>query len=148
MSSRQRTISALERRGFDRIPVYHEGTPKVNAPLRKTLGAANDVALGLAPGDDWRYVAPEYEGPAPRTFEDGSQEGLWGERYVDIGYGDGLGTYPEAVYLPFAGMDDPSELEGYPFPRADWYDYGTIAQQCLIGATMLSSLAGRGVSTS
>ena len=30
MNSRQRVLGALERRGYDRIPVKHEGTPEVN----------------------------------------------------------------------------------------------------------------------
>jgi len=130
MNSRQRMISALDRRGFDRIPVHHEGTPEVNALLREALGVPDEEGLALALGDDWRYVAPAYIGPELRTFEDGSQEGIWGERYADVGYGDGLGTYPEAVYLPFADVDDPAELDDYRFPSVDWYDYSTIKQQC------------------
>jgi len=129
MNSRERMISALERRGFDRIPVHHEGTPEVNEMLRDHLGVDDDAGLAAVLGDDWRYVAPIYVGRELRTFEDGSEEGLWGERYGDIPYGDGLGTYPEAVYLPFADVDDPSDLDAYPFPSAESYDYGTVQAQ-------------------
>lgn len=130
MNSRERVLSALERKGYDRIPVHHEGTPEVNAILRDHFGVADDLALAEVLGDDWRYVKPAYIGPERRRFPDGSQEGLWGERYADLPYGDGLGTYPEAVYLPFADTEDPAELRDYPFPSADWYDYATIAEQC------------------
>ncbi|MFH1084726.1 MAG: uroporphyrinogen decarboxylase family protein [Chloroflexota bacterium] len=130
MNSRQRVRAAIERRGYDRIPVHHVGTPEVNAMLRAHFGADDDEALAEIVGDDWRYVAPTYIGPERRRFPDGSTEGIWGERYNDFPYGDGLGTYPEAVYLPFAGMDDVAQLQGYPFPNADWYDYGDIAAQC------------------
>ncbi len=130
MNSRERMLSALARKGYDRIPVHHEGTPEVNALLRRHFGAADDLALVGILGDDWRYVRPAYVGPERRVFPDGSTEGLWGERYGDIPYGDGLGTYPESVYLPFAGIEDPSALADYPFPSADWYDYSTIPQQC------------------
>jgi len=130
MNCRERTLSALERKGFDRIPVHHEGTPEVNAMLRQHFGLEDDLALAEVLGDDWRYVRPAFVGPERRHFSDGSVEGLWGERYNDLPYGDGIGTYPEAVYLPFAGMEDPADLEGYPFPSADWYDYSTIAEQC------------------
>jgi uroporphyrinogen decarboxylase len=130
MNSRERTKSALARQGWDRIPVHHEGTPEVNAILRQHFGVADDAALALVLGDDWRYVHPRYVGPERRRYPDGSTEGIWGERYADIPYGDGLGTYPEAVYLPFGEIEDPAALQGYPFPTADWYDYSTIAAQC------------------
>ncbi|MHB1294549.1 MAG: uroporphyrinogen decarboxylase family protein [Anaerolineae bacterium] len=130
MNSRERVLSAVARKGFDRIPVHHEGTPEVNTMLRQHFGVQDDLALAGVLGDDWRYVDGDFCGPERRRFPDGSVEGLWGERYGNIPYGDGLGTYPEAVYLPFADMEDPSELDGYPFPSADWYDYSTVAQQC------------------
>jgi uroporphyrinogen decarboxylase len=130
MNSRQRLLSAIARKGYDRIPVHHEGTPEVNALLRQHFGVSDDLALIQILGDDWRYIQPTYVGPELRTFADGSKQGLWGERYGDIPYGDGLGTYPEAVYLPFASIEDPAELRDYPFPSADWFDYSTIAAQC------------------
>lgn len=130
MNSRERVLNVLERRGYDRIAVHHEGTPEVNATLRDHFGVSDDLALAKMLGDDWRYVDPVFVGPERRRFPDGSHEGFWGERYAEIEYGDGLGTYPEAVHLPFAGIGDPARLKGYPFPSADWYDYGSIAEQC------------------
>ena len=130
MNARERTLSALARHGWDRIPVHHEGTPEVNAMLRQHFGVSDDLALIAILGDDWRYVRPVFVGPTRRTLPDGSIEGLWGERYADIPYGDGLGTYPEAVYRPFESIEDPAELKDYPFPTAHWFDYSSIAQQC------------------
>jgi uroporphyrinogen decarboxylase len=130
MNPRERVLGAIERKGWDRIPVHHEGTPEINAVLRQHFGVQDDLALAGILGDDWRYVHPTYTGPERCTFPDGTREGLWGERYGDIPYGDGLGTYPEAVYLPFAGIDDPADLADYPWPSAEWFDYGTISVQC------------------
>lgn len=130
MNSRQRISSALARKGYDRIPVHHEGTPEVNALLRQHLNVSDNLELAQRLGDDFRDVGGRYIGPERVKFPDGSVEGLWGERYNDISYGDGIGTYPEAVYLPFADMDDPVQLSGYPFPTADWFDFGTIPAQC------------------
>ena len=130
MNSKERMLGAMERKGFDRIPVHHEATPEVNAILREHFGVDDDLALRGLLGDDWRYVEPIYAGPELRTYPDGSVDGIWGERYNDIPYGDGLGTYPEAVYLPFEDMTDVGELTDYPWPTVDSYDYATIAQQC------------------
>jgi len=130
MSSRERVIGALERRGYDRIPVFYQGTPEITQILCTHLGVADLDALRDALGQDLRYIAPSYVGPQLRTFPDGSREGLWGERYADMPYGDGLGTYPEAVHLPFAEVEDPAELDAFRFPSADWYDYQGIREAC------------------
>ena len=78
-----------------------EGTPECErAAARQHFGVADDLGLALRLGEDLRNVGGRFIGPERRTFPDGSVEGLWGERYNDIPYGDGIGTYPEAVYLP------------------------------------------------
>ncbi len=128
MTSRQRVISSLERKGFDRIPVKHEGTPEVNTMLMKHFGLSNIEQLLYVLGDDFRYVEPVFVGPPRRTFPDGSVEGYWGERYTYAEY-DG-GRYLEASHLPFAGIEDPADLDRSSFPTADWFDYSTIRRQC------------------
>jgi len=128
MTPRQRVISCLERRGFDRIPVKHEGTPEVNAMLMSHFGLSNMEQLLHVLGDDFRYVEPLFVGPPRRTFPDGSIEGYWGERYTYAEY-DG-GRYLEASYLPFAGIQHPADLDRSAFPTADWFEYSTIRRQC------------------
>ncbi len=56
-----------------------------------------------------------------------------GEIYRPRSYGAGedAGEYGEADYLPFAGIEDPAALADYPWPRADWFDYDGIREQCL-----------------
>ncbi len=128
MNSRERVISSLERKGYDRIPVKHEGTPEVNKVLLQHFGLQNMEQLWRVLGDDFRYAAPVFIGPPRRTFPDGSVEGYWGERYIYAEY-DG-GRYLEASYLPFAGIESPADLDRSKFPTADWFDYSTIKQQC------------------
>ena len=128
MNSRERVISSLERKGYDRIPVKHEGTPEVNKTLLEHFGLQNMEQLWCVLGDDFRYAAPIFIGPPRRTFPDGSVEGYWGERYVWAEY-DG-GRYLEASYMPFAGIESPADLDRASFPTADWFDYSTIKQQC------------------
>ena len=53
MTSRQRVRSALNRGGYDRIPVKHEGTPEVNQLLMKHFGLTNGEQLKRALGDDF-----------------------------------------------------------------------------------------------
>ena len=128
MNSRERVLGALNKTGYDRIPVKHEGTPEVNRMLMDYFGLANHEQLLRVIGDDFRYVQPVYRGPELRTFPDGSMEGLWGERYGSKEYPGG--SYAEAVYLPYAGIDRAEDLDRSHFPRVDWFDFSTIRSQC------------------
>ncbi|MBC8873706.1 MAG: hypothetical protein H8E44_30070 [Planctomycetes bacterium] len=127
MNSRERVLSAFERRGYDRIPVKHEGTPEVNRMIMDHFGLKNMEQLLRVVGDDFRYVEPVYCGPELRKFPDGSVEGYFGERYKYAEFEGG--KYLEASYLPFAGVDRLEELDRSHFPSADWFDYSTIRQQ-------------------
>jgi len=128
MTSRERVLSALARKGFDRIPVKHEGTPEVNQVLMEHFGLSNHEQLLRMVGDDFRYVQPAYAGPELRTFSDGSIEGFWGERYAYKEYPGG--KYLEPVHLPYAGIDRPEQLEAAHFPTADWFDFSQLKAQC------------------
>jgi uroporphyrinogen decarboxylase len=128
MNSKQRFHAAVNRQGYDRIPVKHEGTPEVNQALMDHFGLSNMEQLLRVLGDDFRYVEPIYIGPELKTFPDGSVEGYWGERYKYMEF-DG-GKYLEASYMPFADIRTLDELDQSHFPKADWFDYSTILAQC------------------
>ncbi len=127
MNSRERVLSAVERKGYDRIPIKHEGTPEINQMLMEHFGLRNMEQLLRVVGDDFRYVEPIYCGPELRTFPDGSVEGYFGERYKYAEFE--AGKYLEACYLPFAGVERPEDLDRSLFPTADRFDYSTIKQQ-------------------
>jgi uroporphyrinogen decarboxylase len=127
MTHRERALSALNRTGYDRIPIKHEGTPEVNKMLMQHFGLGNMEQLLRVVGDDFRYVEPIYCGPELRTFPDGSIEGYFGEHYRYAEFE--AGKYLEACYLPFAGVNRLEDLDRSHFPSADWFDYSTICQQ-------------------
>ena len=127
MTHRERALSALNRTGYDRIPVKHEGTPEVNKMLMQHFGLSNMEQLLCVLGDDFRYVEPVYCGPELKTFPDGSIEGYFGERYRYAEFE--AGRYLEACYLPYAGVNRLEDLDRSHFPGADWFDYSTIRPQ-------------------
>ena len=127
MNSRTRVLSAFERKGYDRIPVKHEGTPEVNRMLMEHFGLTNTEQLLRVLGDDFRYVEPVYCGLELKTFPDGSVEGYFGERYKYAEFDSG--RYLEACHLPFAGVNSLDELDRSHFPNGDWFDYSTIHSQ-------------------
>jgi uroporphyrinogen decarboxylase len=128
MNSRERVRSALNRTGYDRIPVKHEATPEVNQMIMQHFGLTNMEQLRRVIGDDFRYVEPVYVGPELKKFDDGTMEGYWGERYGYMEYEDG--KYLESFYQPYAGIETLDQLDRSHFPSADWFDYSTIKQQC------------------
>jgi len=128
MNSRERVISAYERRGYDRIPIKHEATPEINRMIMQHFGLSNMEQVLRLVGDDFRYVEPVYVGPELRTFPDGSIEGYFGERYRYAQFEGG--RYLEACYLPYAGIETLDKLDRSHFPKANWFDYSTIRSQC------------------
>lgn len=128
MNSRERVLSAVDRKGYDRIPVKHEGTPEINHIIMDHFGLKNMEQLLRVIGDDFRYAQPIYIGPELREFPDGSVEGYWGERYKYAKFEGG--KYLESCYQPFAGINSLDELDRSHFPKADWFDYSTIKRQC------------------
>ncbi|MDP6544458.1 MAG: uroporphyrinogen decarboxylase family protein [Phycisphaerae bacterium] len=128
MNSKERFDAAFSRRGYDRIPVKHEGTPEVNQALMDHFGLSNMEQLLRVVGDDFRYADPVYVGPELKTFPDGSVEGYWGERYKYLKFEGG--KYLEASYLPFADVHSLDQLNRSAFPKADWFDYSSIRAQC------------------
>jgi len=128
MNSRERVLSAFNRKGYDRIPVKHEGTPEINQMIMDYFGLKNMEQVLRVVGDDFRYVEPIYIGPELRKFPDGSMEGYWGERYKYAEFKGG--RYLEASYLPFANIQSVNDLDRSHFPTAGWFDYSTIKRQC------------------
>jgi uroporphyrinogen decarboxylase len=128
MKSRERVLNAFYKKGYDRVPVKHEGTPEINHLIMQHFGLTNMNQLLKVVGDDFRYVEAVYIGPELKKFPDGSFEGYWGERYQYVEFG--TGRYMESCYQPFAGVDTLDKLDRSHFPDADWFDYSTIREQC------------------
>ncbi|MEJ5197395.1 MAG: uroporphyrinogen decarboxylase family protein [Anaerolineae bacterium] len=143
LTSKQRVRNTLSYRGYDRMATVYHATPEFHRELVARLGVEDDEQLDVALGVDLRSVSATYIGPELRKFPDGSWEGIWGERYNNVPYEHG--TYPEAVYLPYAGITDVSELNRLRFPSADWLDYSTLKEQCEAKADYAIVYGGAGM---
>ena len=128
MNSKERVLSSIARSRYDRLPIKHFGEPEVNAMLNEHFGVATELELLKKLGDDFRSVVPRYVGPELQTTDDGGTEGIWGEIYKNISFGEG--GYSEAVYLPFKDVETVAELDRFRWPSVDWHDFSTIRGQC------------------
>lgn len=128
MTSRERVLSAFERKGYDRIPIKHEGTPEVNRMIMDHFGLQNPGQLLRVLGDDFRYVEAAYEGPPLRHWPDGSFEGWFGSRFKWVDFGHG--RYLESAVFPYAEVKSVEELDRSRFTKAEWFDVSGIKEQC------------------
>ena len=139
MTSRERVLRSLNWKEPDRAPIQVYLTPEVEAQLSDYFGGG-DLLEHL--GVDLRGVAPAWKGVHRNaghvtrvsgvTMSRGSDEGvtydIWGAGYRRVDYGSGY--YDEAVYLPLAEIETLEDVERYPWPSPDDYDYSIIPEQC------------------
>jgi uroporphyrinogen decarboxylase len=124
MTSRERVLCSLSWREPDRVPIQTYLTPEMHARLKAHFGGA-DVYERL--GVDFRHAGAPYKGPV-KPGKNGLTYDIWGTGYRRVEHESG--AYDEAVELPLAQLKTMRDVENYPWPKADDFDYSSVAQQC------------------
>ena len=131
MTPKQRWLAILNHQEPDRLPVDYWATGEFTHKLREALQLdKNGAASTLGPDEDlWRRLGidrPRGIGPRWKLkhHPDGPQTDMWGIRYANVSYG--TGEYGETVYHPLAQFTTVRELENYPWPSPDDFDYQAI----------------------
>ena len=127
MTGRERVLAALDHRRTDRIPIAMV-CASLNLPAREALeelllrtrGITVDAYLG--PLIDIVGIGPSYIGPALPERTD-----IWGVRRAKVSYGSG--AYDEIEHYPLSEIREMSQLDSYPWPSADWFDYSDIPRK-------------------
>ena len=141
MTPRERVMTAISHREPDRVPLDFLGTNELVTAVEDYLGLEPDspderFPAFLAPHEelltafhiDVRFVAPRYVGPELEVFEDGSFMDPWGFRRAKTDYG--MGVYYEFLDPRLASATSVEEVDAYPWPDPDWWDYSVIRLQC------------------
>ena len=123
MNSRERMLAAVHHQPCDRVPTDIWAVPEVWAKLRDHFGEGTDPREMLHI-DGIAGVGPKYVGPPLPEMPDGQNVDLWGVRRRRVLY-DG-GEYYEQCHNPLAEAETIDELERYPWPHADWFDYSEM----------------------
>lgn len=123
MNSRERVLAAINHERPDRIPTDFSATPEVWQKLKDHFGPDADVQQALHI-DGIAYVGPDYVGPPLPEAPPGESVNLWGMRYRPINYGTGV--YHEQCFHPLAEARTIDDLERYPWPSPDWFDYSKM----------------------
>lgn len=129
MTSKERVRLTIARREADRVPVDYDCNPGIDARLKKHFGLKPDDNEGLrrALGVDFRKIGAPYVGPKLHADLPGRQVDNWGIRRQWIEHESG--GYWDFCDWPLtnATLD---EIERWPMPNPDHYDYSAIAAQC------------------
>jgi uroporphyrinogen decarboxylase len=136
MNSRQRVLAAINHVEPDRVPVDLWALPPVTDRLREHFGVEDpstgpltssghcDEAVWQALGIDLRSVWPTYAGPLLPSSDDGSWVDWWGLRKRMVG------PFEEVVEPPLADAQTVADVEAYPWPDPDWFNYEGLRPTC------------------
>jgi uroporphyrinogen decarboxylase len=124
LTSKQRVMTSLNWQETDRVPLQIYVTPEIDQKLREHFKGDYLQPLGI----DFRRIYPIYNGKI-KPSHDGIHYGLWGEGYRQVQHGK-AGTYEEAVILPLAELQTMDDVEKYPWPSVEDYDFSTLSDQC------------------
>jgi uroporphyrinogen decarboxylase len=121
MTSRERWQAVLSGQKPDRWPTDFWSTGEVLDRLLKELRLSSAEELWPL----WKIDKPfgiggQYCGPTMGDLD------IWGLRHVQQSYADGAGVYSETVEHPLAGAQTVEDIEKYPWPSPDWYDFSQV----------------------
>ena len=123
----ERVANAISHSRSDRLPIDYYATPEFHGKLKKHLGIDDDELLLRKLGVDIRRVSPQWVGP----------DDMMGAAGVTAAGKDFLGvvwkavqnefaTYNEIAFHPLAKATTVKEIEDYPWPEVDWFDFSHI----------------------
>ena len=125
MMSKERVLCSLSWQEPDRVPVQIYLTPEFRAKLDAHFHGANVLErLGI----DFRSVNPPYRGKTKEPHN-GIVYDMWGTGYRIVEHGQ-QGAYREACVMPLAELKTMDDVERYPWPSPDDFEYSVIPEMC------------------
>ena len=134
MNSRERVLTAFAYREPDRVPCWCGASPEFWTKAKRELRIADDEALRVRLGDDFRRVTARYAGPAPRLSSGATTRTVFGVERHGQGYGQPM-SHPLAD-VPLA------QIPAYAWPKPDWMDVSHIRAEALAWDRQYAILGG------
>jgi uroporphyrinogen decarboxylase len=123
LTSRDRVLTAFEHREPDCVPRWCGASPGFWEKAKRELGLADDEALRVRFGDDFRRVFAVYAGPDFPLSEGATCRTPFGVERHGLGYGQPL-SHP----LADAALE---AVRDYPWPDPAWMDVSGIRAEAL-----------------
>ena len=140
MTPKERVLAAINHQQPDRVPIQTYLTPEIEAQLAGHLGSADILA---ALGVDFRGVGPRFTGVERPVPEGCASVDEWGTGYIMKEYPGG--TYPEPFHQPLAHLASLDDVNAYPWPRIDDYDFSGLRARCEAVSDYAVCLGGAGM---
>jgi len=126
MDSRERVLSATERRHTDHPPTSLRCTPEVWATLQRHFDVRTNNEVLDCLDIDYRWLGLPFIGPGRRSAVPLGSEGTdyWGchNRKAQNDYN----TYFEFYDPPLAGAQSVADVDAYDWPLLDWWDFSAV----------------------
>ena len=126
----ERIQRIARREPVDRPGIDYEATPEFDAMFKKHLGVEDDESLRRRIGCDIRLVGGTYIGPSDLLGSVGIEQG--GRDFLGIVWKpiqNAFATYNEIAFSPLAHVTTVKEVEEYPWPSPDWWDFSGMKGQ-------------------
>lgn len=130
MTGYERVAKAVRHERADRLPIDYSATSESHAALKGYLGIENDETLLRRLGCDFRRVEGRFVGPADMVGAPGIR--AVGKDFLGIVWQpkqNQFATYNEIAFHPLAHVTTVREVEEYPWPSVDWFDYSHLPEQ-------------------
>lgn len=145
MSPKERVLTAFARQEPDRVPINYFSNPAIDGRLKDHFGlaAGDDEGLRQALGVDFRTVNAPYVGPRLHPeLPDRHIDPCWGIRTRWVAHESG--GYWDYCDFPLRDASL-AEVEAWPMPSPDDYDYDAVVDACRIYADYAIVTGGAGL---
>ena len=145
MTSRDRVLTAFQHREPDRVPLDYSANAEIDHALKRHYGLAPDASIPLAErlGVDFRGCYAPYVGPALHHAPEGIHVDEWGSRMRWVEHA--AGGYWDFFEFPLAGTITAEDVDRWPMPSPDDYDYEAPKAYCESCGDYAIVLGGAGV---
>jgi len=150
-TARQRVLAAISHRQVDRIPLMYRGLPETDAKLCEhfALGPVDahwvelverlgaDLFSGGSSMGRYTRVSPKYTGPLDDSHSSFHIDYVWG--LIPKRASAATHTYVQWTDHPMASFSSVGQIERYPTPRIEDFDFAGMAVDTSTTARALSS---------
>lgn len=134
MNSRDRVLCTFAHEEPDAVPRWCGASPEFWEKAKRELGIAEDEALRIRLGDDFRRVFARYRGPDVALDEGVTYRTVFGIQRRGIGYGQ-----PTNHPLENASL---KQVHEYAWPSPEWMDVSGIRDEALQWQRQYAILGG------
>lgn len=126
MSPYERVETTVQLKKPDRVPFDFWGVPETILKLKNYLHAVDEEEMLRLLGVDCRLVSPDYIGPEPEKFPDGTFYSTWGS-HRKIVHND-FSSYEEYASYPLEKATSRAEVESWEkWPKPEYWDWDSVA---------------------